>query len=378
MPTPVDRQNVPDLSAVRAACRAIGPALGKGAIVVLESTVYPGATEEVVGPTLAESSGLAAGTDFFLGYSPERVNPGDRRALAGADHQGGRRPDPGGRGASGRGLRPGDRRPGVPRARHPDRRGGQGDRERPARHQHRLRQRGRDDLPAPRPVGRTTCSTPPGPNGIFSTSSPASWAVTASGSTPSTWRTRRPRSVTIPRSSWPGARSTTACRPSSPTAWPSGCRPGARILALGLTFKENVPDLRNSKAAELILALFDRGFAVSVHDPLADPAEALALYGLQLLDRLPVAGAPSMRSSAPCRTAPTPRSMARRSPACSARTAWSPTSRACGAAWSCLRACSAGSFEHRRRAPEAAGRGTATSPPSPVLTAALADPDGGP
>ena len=59
---------------------------------------------------------------------------------------------------------------------------------------------------------------------------------------------------------------------------------------LGLTFKENVPDLRNSKAAELILALFDRGFAPSVHDPLADPAEALALYGLRLLDRLPAEG----------------------------------------------------------------------------------------
>ena len=63
---------------MRAACRAIGPALGKGAIVVLESTVYPGATEEVVGPTLAESSGLRPGIDFFLGYSPERTNPGDR------------------------------------------------------------------------------------------------------------------------------------------------------------------------------------------------------------------------------------------------------------------------------------------------------------
>jgi UDP-N-acetyl-D-galactosamine dehydrogenase len=65
---------------------------------------------------------------------------------------------------------------------------------------------------------------------------------------------------------------------------------GAQILALGLTFKENVPDLRNSKAAELILALADRGFALSVHDPLADPTEALALYGLRLLERPPAEG----------------------------------------------------------------------------------------
>ena len=79
VPTPVDAQKVPDLTAVIAACRAIGPALRPGAIVVLESTVYPGATEEVVGPALAASSGLRSGVDFFLGYSPERANPGDRQ-----------------------------------------------------------------------------------------------------------------------------------------------------------------------------------------------------------------------------------------------------------------------------------------------------------
>ena len=67
--------------------------------------------------------------------------------------------------------------------------------------------------------------------------------------------------------------------------------PGASILALGLTFKENVPDLRNSGAAALILALIDRGFALDVHDPLADPAEARAQYGLRLLAALPSAGA---------------------------------------------------------------------------------------
>ena len=79
VPTPVDRHNVPDLSAVRAACRTIGGVMSAGAIVVLESTVYPGATEEVVGPALAAASGLRCGVDFFLGYSPERINPGDRQ-----------------------------------------------------------------------------------------------------------------------------------------------------------------------------------------------------------------------------------------------------------------------------------------------------------
>ena len=78
VPTPVDRSNRPDLTALRAACRTIGAYLRPGDLVVVESTVYPGATEEVCGPELAAASGLAAGRDFALGYSPERINPGDR------------------------------------------------------------------------------------------------------------------------------------------------------------------------------------------------------------------------------------------------------------------------------------------------------------
>ncbi|MCW5773877.1 MAG: nucleotide sugar dehydrogenase, partial [Rhodospirillaceae bacterium] len=79
VPTPVDEHNAPDLGAVRAACRAVGRHMKRGATVVLESTVYPGVTEEICGPALAEASGLVAGRDFFLGYSPERINPGDRQ-----------------------------------------------------------------------------------------------------------------------------------------------------------------------------------------------------------------------------------------------------------------------------------------------------------
>jgi UDP-N-acetyl-D-galactosamine dehydrogenase len=78
VPTPIDAQRRPDLTAVRGAARTVGGALSKGDIVVLESTVYPGVTEEVMGPILAEESGLVCGKDFTLGYSPERINPGDR------------------------------------------------------------------------------------------------------------------------------------------------------------------------------------------------------------------------------------------------------------------------------------------------------------
>ncbi len=78
VPTPVDQWNQPDLAIVRAACRTAGEVIEKGAIVVFESTVYPGVTEDICGPLLEQVSGLTCGVDFFLGYSPERINPGDR------------------------------------------------------------------------------------------------------------------------------------------------------------------------------------------------------------------------------------------------------------------------------------------------------------
>src|SRR5579875_3003536 len=77
VPTPIDRTRRPDLSALESACALIGPRLTAGAVVVFESTVYPGLTREVCGPLLARASGLRQGVDFKLGYSPERINPGD-------------------------------------------------------------------------------------------------------------------------------------------------------------------------------------------------------------------------------------------------------------------------------------------------------------
>lgn len=78
VPTPVDHNNVPDLTPVVKASETVGKGLTKGAIVVYESTVYPGVTEEICGPILAKVSGLVQGKDFKLGYSPERINPGDK------------------------------------------------------------------------------------------------------------------------------------------------------------------------------------------------------------------------------------------------------------------------------------------------------------
>ncbi|MEW6536054.1 MAG: nucleotide sugar dehydrogenase [Candidatus Auribacterota bacterium] len=93
VPTPVDHSKTPDLTAVRSATAIVGRNLSKGAIVVYESTVYPGVTEDICIPILEQESGLKHGVDFKVGYSPERINPGDKehtidkivKVISGAD-----------------------------------------------------------------------------------------------------------------------------------------------------------------------------------------------------------------------------------------------------------------------------------------------------
>lgn len=78
VPTPIDEHNNPDLTPLQKASEMLGGIISKGDIVIYESTVYPGATEEVCIPLLEQFSGLVFNTDFFAGYSPERINPGDK------------------------------------------------------------------------------------------------------------------------------------------------------------------------------------------------------------------------------------------------------------------------------------------------------------
>jgi UDP-N-acetyl-D-galactosamine dehydrogenase len=286
VPTPVDRHNVPDLSAVRAACRMIGPALGQGAIVVLESTVYPGATEEVVGPTLAESSGLRRGVDFFLGYSPERVNPGDRqhtleritKVVAGQTPEVAARlvevygRVTGGQVYRARDIRTAEAAKAIENAQRDINIAFVNE---VAMICQRLGLSVHDVLDAARTKWNFLNFQPGLVGGHCIGVDPfylAHKAVEVG---------HHPQIILA-------GRSVNDAMPAFIADCLAERLPqGAEILALGLTFKENVPDLRNSKAAELILALADRGFALSVHDPLADRAEALELYGLALLERLP-------------------------------------------------------------------------------------------
>ena len=78
MPTPVNSDKRPDLAPLEAACRLIAKFLKRGDLVVFESTVYPGCTEEFCAPLLSAGSGLTLNSDYVLGYSPERINPGDQ------------------------------------------------------------------------------------------------------------------------------------------------------------------------------------------------------------------------------------------------------------------------------------------------------------
>jgi UDP-N-acetyl-D-galactosamine dehydrogenase len=79
VPTPIDAAKRPDMRLLTAACETVGKVIGRGDIVVFESTVYPGATEEDCVPVIERASGLRFNEDFFAGYSPERVNPGDKQ-----------------------------------------------------------------------------------------------------------------------------------------------------------------------------------------------------------------------------------------------------------------------------------------------------------
>ena len=78
VPTPIDSNNRPDLTAIKNASAAVGEILMKGAVVIFESTVFPGATEEICIPIIEKTAGMTLNEDFFAGYSPERINPGDK------------------------------------------------------------------------------------------------------------------------------------------------------------------------------------------------------------------------------------------------------------------------------------------------------------
>jgi len=281
VPTPVDAQNQPDLRIVKEACASIGKMLAVGDIVVFESTVYPGVTEDICGPALAAASGLICGRDFFLGYSPERINPGDRehtvdkitKVVAGQTPAVlDRLADLYGQLTSG----------GVYRAQNI----------KTAEAAKVIENAQRDINIAFVNEVAAICQKlslsahdvleAAGTKWNFLPFTPGLVGGHCIGVDPFYLAYQAQQLGHDPQIILAGRRLNDAMG-----EFIAGCidehmsGPG-QVLMLGLTFKENVPDLRNTKVVDVIAGLQSRGHTVVVHDPVADGAEAERLYGFPL------------------------------------------------------------------------------------------------
>ena len=289
VPTPIDAENRPDLRMVEAASRTIAEMLpaavaeGRVPVVVFESTVYPGVTEDVCAPLLEAGSGLECGKDFFLGYSPERINPGDREHTIDKITKvvSGQTPEVLDRVAN---LYSAITSGGVFCAASI----------KAAEAAKVIENAQRDiNIAFMNEIAQ-----------IFSKMDLSVWDVLAAARTkwnflPFTpglvgghcigvdpyYLSHRaeelgldPRVILAGR----GINDAMACWVGKELHKARGSKPGS-VLVLGLTFKENIPDLRNSKVADLVGTLGKLGHAVTVHDACADAEEAMHEYGIPLV-----------------------------------------------------------------------------------------------
>jgi UDP-N-acetyl-D-glucosamine/UDP-N-acetyl-D-galactosamine dehydrogenase len=290
VPTPVDDANKPDLTAVKGASKLVGGVIAKGAIVVYESTVYPGVTEDIAGPELEAASGLKCGVDFFLGYSPERINPGDRehtvdritKVVAGQTEEVAETLCAMyGKLTSG----------GVFKAR-----------------DIRTAEAAKVIENAQRDINIAFINEVAT---IFQKMGLSIYDVLDAAGTKWNFLNFTPglvgghcigvdpfylaHAATVighhPEIILSGRRINDAmggyvaeCIARELATQGKGA--GARVLMLGLTFKENVPDLRNSHVIDIVNGLANRGFVVDVHDAFADADEAKAIFGIDLMPAL--------------------------------------------------------------------------------------------
>jgi len=285
VPTPVDEYNKPDLTPLESACKAIGPNLKKGAIVVVESTVYPGVTEDVCGPVLEEFSSLKCGEDFYLGYSPERINPGDKvhtvdkiiKVVAGQTEQvADILEDLYGAATTG----------GTFRARNIK-----------TAEAAKVIENAQRDINIAF-VNEATM--------IFQKLGISAYDVLETAGTKWNFLNFTPGLVGghcigidpfylahkanevghDPDLILTGRRINESMGQFIADSIDKHLSGAGRILVLGLTFKENVPDLRNTKVREVITGLEAKGHQVDVHDPLADKAEAQQFFDIDLKENL--------------------------------------------------------------------------------------------
>ncbi len=289
VPTPVDANNTPDLGIVMAATRTVGGMLkpGRRSIVIYESTVYPGVTEDMCGPELERISGLKCGEDFFLGYSPERINPGDREHTVDRITKviSGQTPDVLEDIAA---LYNQVTSGGVFRAASIK-----------AAEAAKVIENAQRDINIAF-VNEITQ--------IFAKMDLSVWDVLAAAGTKWNFLKFEPGLVgghCIGVDPYYLAHRATelGCDPriilagrdmnDGMAAWVakdvhdwharSGGSVAGKVLMLGLAFKQDVPDLRNSKVADLVAAFQALGHRVDVHDPLVSAPEALYEYGLEIV-----------------------------------------------------------------------------------------------
>ena len=294
VPTPVDEAHIPDFSPLVGSSTTVGKHMKKGATVVYESTVYPGATEEVCIPLLEQHSGMKWKQDFHVGYSPERVNPGDKertitrivKVVSGDDAA---------TSAAVAELYASVITAGVHRA----------SSIKVAEAAKVIENTQRDlnialmnelALIFDR-LGIDTLEVleAAGTKWNFLPFRPGLVGGHCIGVDPY-YLTHKaemlgyhPQVILAGRRINDGMAAFVAQQTVKQIIRGGGAVKGSKVIVLGLTFKENCPDLRNSKVADLVRELQDFGCDVSVHDPIAEPPEAVHEYGITLTpwDALP-------------------------------------------------------------------------------------------
>ena len=288
VPTPIDEHNRPDLRPLEAASRTIGRHLRKGAVVVYESTVYPGVTEDVCLPILEAESGLKGGVDFKVGYSPERINPGDKvhtvdkivKVVSGQDAEtletvaavyemvvaaGVHRAS---------GIKVAEAAKVIENT------------------QRDLNIALMNELALI--FGRLGIPTKDvleaaGTKWNFLRFSPGLVGGHCIGVDPYylTFKAEaigyQPQVILAGRRINDGMGKHVAEMTVKKLIQADKAVKGSRVLVLGLTFKEDVPDIRNSKVIDIVRELAEYGVEILVHDPIADPEEVKHEYGLDLV-----------------------------------------------------------------------------------------------
>ncbi|GAB4263890.1 MULTISPECIES: nucleotide sugar dehydrogenase [Deferrisoma] len=294
VPTPIDRHKKPDLGPLVAASRSIGQNLTPGTVVVYESTVYPGVTEEVCVPVLERESGLACGRDFKVGYSPERINPGDKehtlerivKVVAGQDAET---------------LEVVARvyetvvEAGVHRA--PTIKTAEAAKviENTQRDLNIALMNELSVIFNRMGIETRAVLEAAGTKWNFLRFTPGLVGGHCIGVDPYylTYKAEelgyKPQVILAGRAINDGMGKYVAESTVKGLIRCGRAVQGSRVLVLGLTFKENVSDLRNSRVADVIAELRDYGVEVLAHDPLADPGEAEREFGLRpvALDQVP-------------------------------------------------------------------------------------------